>query len=451
MNGTSLIHRFFDEGVSPDEEHILFSALAADPELRREFNQHLKISSFIKHDLSVTTPPAEVTGAVFTALGIPQYGTAETQSGGSAGRNGLLGALFQNMLPVIVTIGITAAVTAGYFILRVQEGAPVQSLTAEAPAMGGISADQPGTAVTPATTESSIDNAEYNINTRQPEHTGIQVPHLDATTRPVQPAPPSYTGDGNTDVQPTVAEEGLSAAMLRGTAVSEPVSIERQLLTSSTIAGFAPERYDDMSVIPEEVRNASFLSGMPAEQTPFTIANVLFQLRVIGVNKEFPSPGLSAPKQGLFKNMAVSGMYKLSENHAVGVQYGRESFGRVYSKLVPKSVKEGKDPLVTGTVPDPLVPDDAADAFMLDWGGAVWKMSLPNLSIWNLFYPYTEVFAGATKFGPTGRAMIGIELYPSNSSMINIGVEFTSMAYRVEQRWWATNKAGFSMGIAFTY
>ena len=55
---------------------------------------------------------------------------------------------------------------------------------------------------------------------------------------------------------------------------------------------------------------------------------------------------------------------------------------------------------------------------------------------------------GATKLGPLAKVRFGLEMYPTNYSMFNLGLEGTMLNYVVEGSWYKTYKLGVTFGVA---
>jgi hypothetical protein len=448
MEGTKLIHQFFDEGVSASEEDSLFQALAGDQILRQEFLEHMKISSFIKHDISVTTPPSELTNAVFTGIGLPSPVEYQT-SGAAKGKSGR----FLRFLPLILTVLVTVSLTSGVYYIsvdseggtgtnsaslmtgsRMLEPDNIASTDAELSADAYVGSQE--------SSESSSPDAMNNSSLEVMPSKTKQIEVNSTTSQPAQAIVRDETAitEGIDNAIPEVAEAVPETALLPGLRSDDLSNMD---VPSAPIHVSVPLRTQDDQALPEYG-----ILGMPEGQTPFTVANFIFQFRMMGLTTSSVSNGVPTPTEGLFKNMAISGLYKLSEKHALGFSYGREPIPRVYVRM-DAVAKTG----TSTTGPEDPVKEavEHRDFNMLDWGGVAWKMSHTNISLLNTFYPYTQMFAGATKYGPLGRAMVGLEMYPSNNSMINVGIEFSSLTYQVENNWYSTNAIGASFGIAISF
>ena len=78
-------------------------------------------------------------------------------------------------------------------------------------------------------------------------------------------------------------------------------------------------------------------------------------------------------------------------------------------------------------------------------------MSLINFSIFDMVHPYTQVFAGGSKEGPIGRAIVGLEVNPFSTAKILIGGEYSTLGYQRQSRWFRTDKFGVSLGTAVQF
>jgi hypothetical protein len=88
---------------------------------------------------------------------------------------------------------------------------------------------------------------------------------------------------------------------------------------------------------------------------------------------------------------------------------------------------------------------------MLDVFGAVWKLSLPDYGVRHFVYPYMRTFVGATRLGPLGKVRLGLEMYPSNFSALNIGIEGGLFRYTVDESAYYTTKVNVIFGVAIGF
>jgi hypothetical protein len=150
--------------------------------------------------------------------------------------------------------------------------------------------------------------------------------------------------------------------------------------------------------------------------------------------------------------MAFSAIYKVPEHHAFGFEYGREGFGRVYQDRVAATPLQLDESLIQLYVPpESMLKRDVQENRMLDMFGAVWKLSLPEYGMFGIVYPYMRSFVGATRLGPLGKVRVGLEMYPSNFSMLNVGLEGGVLRSSVEDMAYYTSKLNVTFGVAIGF
>lgn len=182
------------------------------------------------------------------------------------------------------------------------------------------------------------------------------------------------------------------------------------------------------------------------------LSNMVFEIRK-QYGKSYPDVDLQHSSHKVFENMALSAVYKATEHHAFGFEYGREDFGQEFSRMIPVRRFPTDDPnvLQVGVPAETATMAEFQERRMLDVFGAVWKLSLPEYGMFGMIYPYMRTFVGATKQGPLGKVRIGVEMYPSNFSMFNVGIEGGMLRYSVEQTSYYSAKLNYSFGVALGF
>jgi hypothetical protein len=198
---------------------------------------------------------------------------------------------------------------------------------------------------------------------------------------------------------------------------------------------------------------AAPLSGIhsffiPAPRTSL-LTNLVVELRKL-YGQSFPDVNMQHNSHKVFENMAISTVYKVTEHHAVGVEYGRENFGQEYlrTRQTPSIRLADLSIMDVTPVPREMTVALTRDNRMLDVVGAVWKLSLPEYGMFGMVYPFMRTFVGATKVGPLGKVRVGLEMFPSNNSMLNVGIEGGMLRYSVENAAYYTSKVNLTFGVA---
>ena len=206
------------------------------------------------------------------------------------------------------------------------------------------------------------------------------------------------------------------------------------------------------------------IAGVPTIDAPwhFTqpgprlniFSNLIFELRRM-VGQSYPDVDQPHNSFNVFENMAISVISKTTEHHAFGLEYGRENFGREFLRgdgtQVPQLTFADPSSAEVYRPPAQTVLGPQRENRMLDVVGAVWKLSLPEYGMFDLVYPYLRTLVGATKLGPVGKVRAGLEMYPSNYSMLNVGIEGGMLRYMVDDIPYYTAKLNFTFGVALAF
>lgn len=469
MQSTELLHRFFDEGLDDALEDVLFERMAVDGELRREFLQHQKLHHMIQEDVAGITTPSHVSQQLFINLGLTPPANISTQSAGIGKRVGAAAALVGSALMrgrrYVFTAAISALATAVLVLTLSREDATrvPQARVSEAPAATSSSqvtpqqhteeegevSDTPGTAVS-SSLSSSMDTRGRQAGNAPSQREGTRFA-----------AVPGIFQKQDQDVVMTGAETPRMLASATGSAAGDAAWQQR------ATAGMLPLRSAaaDAVLDDEAELQALVMRSTPAElprtegERPWhffqpgprtnILSNLVFELRKV-YGQSYPTVDLPHNSHTLFENMAISAVYKVTDHHAFGFEYGREAFGREY---VTAGVQPDIDVSMQEmyTPPSPSMAKQVRENKMVDVVGAVWKLSMPEYGMFRFVFPYMRTFVGASLLGPVSKVRVGLEMFPSNYSMLNVGVEGGLLRYSVDESTYYTSKLNFTVGVAIGF
>jgi hypothetical protein len=246
------------------------------------------------------------------------------------------------------------------------------------------------------------------------------------------------------------------ASTTAGSSVANPLIVRDGVMPAfhALHAGLDANARDDESILRDMVLHANPVAlPEPSTERPWhffrpgprtnLLSNLVVELRKL-YGQSYPTVDLPHNSHTLFENMAISTVYKVTEHHAFGFEYGRENFGREFT---------------TGSEPVFSTPDGSTQQLietvrenrMVDVFGAVWKLSLPEYGVFRMVYPYMRTFVGASLLGPISKVRVGLEMYPSNFSMLNVGVEGGLLRYTVDETTYYTSKLNFTVGVAIGF
>ncbi len=180
----------------------------------------------------------------------------------------------------------------------------------------------------------------------------------------------------------------------------------------------------------EKTRMASFNSPAYFAYNNITEGN-RFALETRGIAGLALSPSREIMSQPFsFNNLAFGARYKIDENHSFGVIGGKESL-QMYS--VERELGEYKFNLEPN----------------LAWVGASYRYTFDELAF--SVYPYAEVVAAGTKFGPMGKASAGVTYNPENFFSMSAGLEGSALFYNFIDKTKTTEKLSFVYSFGFHF
>ncbi|MFZ1731797.1 MAG: hypothetical protein WBQ23_15975 [Bacteroidota bacterium] len=489
MQHTELLHRFFDEGIDEPLEDVLFGQMALDPELRREFVSHLKLHSIIQEDVAGITTPSHVSQQLFTTLGltppaIAPVPTAGQRFGRSAGsallllRTAVIGHrryLYTAAISALATMAVLFSLFGpGEYNQPANDKASSKTTSPAAtpdnpsqePDVSQISDVLKSSGVSKSSDASHIPSASQATGRTQAaaasQKVASQNPGASQKVGTIAAGLQKATLGQSTEI---LADPGISTAnsgrgAVNHSAAEELSTLPVPLALAEMPASIQPEdRAAELRLEGTEIQvgevpgiDPPWLFSQPGPRTSF-LSNLVVELRKY-YGTSYPNVDLQHNSHKVFENMAISVIHKANEHHAFGFEYGRESFGREFQRtnaaqstslVVDQSFEQIYTP------PAQWVTGLQQENRMLDLFGAVWKLSLPEYGLFDVVYPYMRTFVGATKLGPLGKVRAGLEMYPSNFSMLNVGIEGGMLRYTVDDMSYYTTKLNFTFGVAIGF
>jgi hypothetical protein len=396
---SDLIQHLLDGELDAMHEHTLFGQLAVDQDLRTELKQQLAIRNEVQHDRALLLPPAHLSRALFAGIGAAAPIAIANSSGG----------FWASMLAKIGVPVLAALSAAGITYWATSEN------------------QKPNTENQRPVTESQVTKADNNVPKAGEQADDVKTPVSRATT------------------SMTVFEQRIAALERELAAVTEerdalaawkreqealPRQDATQLSTTSAYVAtpiqltttYTPQRNSAMEVYrPVTIGNV---------YTPTMYPQFMVQLRGFNATS---FTDVTVPTQTSFvDNLGLLLMYRLSDRNAFGVEFGSEP--------IPQSF-EGT--LSSGQV---ILYEQQPTTM---WAAITYRHTFAPLGLG--FSPFAQVGAGGTRYGPTGRATLGIQYEPVGPLTFIFGVEGTSMLYSNESTWYSSNKLGLTYGVALRF
>ena len=451
MSYSEMINAYFDEGLDGPFEDVLFEKLAESVDLRREFNEHMRLHMIIHLDASATMPPIDVTQGLFSRLGPAMPMQTNAAAIPSQGKSVLPWRGFFRPSNIYTSMTTAALVITLFWFIRPFENTRIEYVTEKTP-------------VPPALTQ--METASAGAVLPSP---AMPVPHAKRTVSNATMDAAALVPSRSEPVRQFETDPALIALLFANHAAVPDSVVQRTPRERKTLKIDTAPVIDDVSDMAvfhspgmEEtaVSVTQAMSMMPFSQFQAAsqsdalqalLSGLILEMRVMN-GRSNPSVNLPYSSANLFKDIAFSIAYKLDEKNALGFEYGRETFGQKYI-----SYETVTDPLVDivigspNEVTAPWMPKTYTRNMMLDWFGAVWQVSFKQFEMFSMMYPYMRSFVGVTKQGPIGKLRMGVEIAPTSYSMFNVGVEGTFLRYEVDKMWYHTSKFGITLGLAIGF
>ncbi len=384
------IFNLLDGELDSMHESKLFAELAVNADLRAEFKQQMAIRSAVQQDRAALVPPVALTSSVFSGLGFaaPLAGAAA----GAAGGGFLLQWLMRIGLPLLSSVAV-AGIT--YSVVNSTQSTP-------------ITQQQPTTAapVAPEAAEQPV--APLPVTTGR----------LPTANRSQAPAELTRLRNENASLrrQLAAAQERVSESSIE--MQSEP-PVQRVNVTSSMDVRYGTDQRAVQQTMLTPISNS--LLKYPA---------FLVQVRGMSANS---LTEVSAPAQtSWYDNLSVGLLYQLSEQSAVGVEFGNEAFAMSFEgQRNGQTILYEQQPLSM-------------------WAGVTYRHTFPALGN-SGFSPFGQVLVGGSKFGPLGRLSAGMIYSPAGPLSFIFGLEGSTMAYQFENAWYGSSKIGLTYGVAIRF
>jgi hypothetical protein len=365
-----MLHAYLDGELNGAHEEALFRMLSEDSALRSEMQDHLAIRKAIQHDTQAYSPPPAATAAVFGALGFSVPSIAHAASG--AGRIWFAsGSAFLAVTTALLLSLLFTTEDAALLSAEPLERPPIELRIEALPAM-------------PDLPVGSVSRA-------------AALPA--AAIIPEQESPIE-------EALPAVIDEAPERMLLQPPA--EFATTERPDLRGIR-APFIP--YVSLLRIPKDgamlyVRNAS-LQSMPD--------------RAVASATDFP-----------LSDVNVGVLLPLGKHHALGVEFGRETFPQEFSTMVRgASVRYEQTPTAYCAT-------------------AVYQLTAGDIFPW--LTPYAQFQAGlAYRIGPLGRVHAGLAIKPIERISLLVGAEGSILGYKFQNTWFDTRKFGLTYGIRYDF
>ncbi len=401
MNYEELLHEYFDGGLDEQREAALFMALSHDDGLRREFGDFMQLRNVARNEAVLAALPADLTAAVFSGLGYqldPVPDATAIPLGAPPPASGRLASLFPYIATSVLSSLFTALIVV--FLLR--------------------SDDAPQ-----AVTESTIQVQPSEAALPPPVATGSEEV-LSAKQSPLAGVDYSLSSPPATAYRSAGQRESLEASAAASTVA------ETSLIPITNAIVKTPDQHIGIA---DRISNKEALYNETEVSSLFFLTDAADQFDISlrsSAALSFPSVDIPTQSQGRLSTFAVSALYILSDEHAAGIEFGREAFAQRFTQTL-----RGERATI---LQNPT----------LWWGAASYRYT-PEALRWESLIPFTQLALGATPVGPFGRLKCGVHWIPESHVVFSSGVEGSALMYPVEGTLYTTTKVGVFYGIGIRF
>ncbi|MAT40497.1 MAG: hypothetical protein CL946_12950 [Ectothiorhodospiraceae bacterium] len=404
-NLSEMLHAYLDGELNGTEEQVLFQELSRSDDLRGEMRDLVAIRNAVNSEKHSMVPPMAATTAVFTGLGFSV----------PSGASGMAPVPVPTTPPPPVEPGIMGTMGSVFGnisrpLLKPLAGAIVGSaLTA--------------TVVTTINNNNAADEAAMHQQQQMAESPPIEIVY----EAPATPQLSDLFIDVNDKPNRTAEANEVTAAVStdqsdeQTTAVSLPASASNELAV------------DDQK-LQRSVKEVEDFLTLHTDPHEIGKRRVFVQILNAPLNESNRDSKLGVGAQD-FMNMRGGIFYRLSENHLIGLEAGKENFPQLFSgKYAPgRTVSYDQNPTKV-------------------WITAAYRYQTGELSMIPGLRGFLQTNAGgALELGGLGRGIVGVQYDLAPGLLIQVGAEGSMLIYEFQDTWFTTSKYGLNYGFALQF
>lgn len=441
MSYSRMIHEYIDEGLPKSEEEILFSELAKDAELRDDFNKQMKIHLIAQNDMNSIFPPADCTSNIFSTLGfsIPneEKPVAPIISFSSKFFSGIKKYAAYLMIATISSI-ITGAMFLAYDnYFNADNHISMSSNNSDksinsTPYVSSKNNDNSSNIINNNALNSNISNSTGSL----PRKFSNQFAN-DANNRN------SSSKDESTNLNNIInsnkdANDNLSTNNVQADDSNILLLVDNSVFSSSDIikSNDATQKFANSRA----QSFGKFNSGSLGTIIPINIFNsesanyyddskYILSFKRINTKSEPNVDNLNS-NESFFDNFVLTAIYRLDDNNAVGLQYGRERFGQEFDILVNgKTHVQSQNPV-------------------LNYAALTYRLSVNPEIFESIFTPYFQTSAGLSTIGPVAKMSLGSSIRLMDGLSVFGEIDGAALWYNVNDKIYNTLKYGVNYGIS---
>ena len=369
---SELIHLFVDGEATAAQQSLLFSLLAAEADLQEKFRAAVLMHQTLEQVRASAVPPEHYTSELFARAGFA----------GTAGKRvvffSALSSAARKAAPLVFSAVVGAAIA---FLLLFDR--------------------QTGPVVLPA--HSSIGSER-------------SVPSAVALPEPVR----RQTGSAGIAQQPrrrslpNTEKRSLISNGISSAPNSESVNISGQgdflAITTAPVAG-------QQAKVHRTTALRALVADIPDIRPATATSHITLYLKNIQALGWYPAREI--PASDITENISIGALYHFSQEHAAGVEIGREFLPIYYFSDSTQRLER-----------------------TVIWAGGIYHYQPEALAIAGALAPFARLGLGGTAAGPMARAVLGVRLQTDRLFSAALGVEGSSLLYRRGSTLYTTGKLG---------
>ncbi|TAL67566.1 MAG: hypothetical protein EPN82_14020 [Bacteroidetes bacterium] len=399
---SEMLNLLVDGELETSQEVSLYASLTESDELRNEMREILAIRESIRKDTEAFTPPRNARKSVLAAVGLAPGGVINAPITQVAVQTGFWGGFWGKIMMPVASAVVATIITSLMFMNFYKTG---NNMTSTRSSLKNI----------PVVT--STENIANGEQTQNQKNNGIASPikkssHISSGIMPsIVPVPDAIIVENKDE---TALTNQIQTASL-GTDLYKP--------------GFLKYSNSGSNIIPVISMSPKQFESLSREK----LSNLGITLVLRGIaSRSFPTVELPSQANPLLRNVGLGGYVKLVDGLDVGLEIGQENYGLIYYNKEDGDY-DNKNPILL-------------------WAGIGVKGKYnEHVDFLAGAKPFLQVFIGGTKIGPTGKIIGGLEYSWDSGLGFILGVEGSSLFYNQEQKWYSTEKLGFTYGMLYSF
>jgi hypothetical protein len=434
-----LLYMYLDGECSPEQVDILFSAMATNPELQREFDEAVAFQQKLEEDKSKSVIPFNVTQSVFQKIGASIIPSSEIVSSATvATTNVVSNTVFQSIWSFITTnsvsIGISAALTLitgiEYSHKNIDSVQNATKTSENLPyATSSKSKDVSSSKITKETLkETTVGNNEVPSESKSSvQRNTIQSTAIESrnngssnksknslgSSKQQQPAFTILTPNANDITESTIPQTTVPSVLVFPSLRNEYKEDDRAVVES-------------LQQLPLNKRSTL----IPVIE-PLMLS---IQLRSMNGISNFPDRNVS---ETFANNLGTVVLIALNKNHSIGLEISQETFPH-YALETQRIQNFTTAPL--------FVPKET-----IMWTGATYQYSFDAMESVGSISPFVRTTLGASSVGGLSKTILGIQVPITNSVFSTLGLEGSMFLINNASTINASQKIGITYSLGWNF